>query len=317
MKITKYSGSADYHVLERFVQDISMYFEASHLIGVKRDFERKIQLKTYLEGSADRWFRNRVVGVNRTQQSWTAEQVIVGLYKRFIRSITLHDNYIKFKNLTWCASDTIKGFYDEMVMIADSMAIPPSDRELLDKFMDNIPKKYVDDMIDKGYDVILDPLDELVDGAADEERLAYTRKHVADRRHDGVVAPRKKPAEKLPAIPHNANAFKNAWRSRLVSCTVVRPLGNNARPGAERQGQRDARQRDGTPDRGERADGGKQPDNIHPQRVPTNVKCHDCGREGQYRGHAGCPGANAPHNDRRGEKPAIRAARTDSGGTSG
>ncbi|KAF8885726.1 hypothetical protein CPB85DRAFT_1258560 [Mucidula mucida] len=53
---------------------------------------------------------------------------------------------------------------------------------------------------------------------------------------------------------------------------------------------------------------------MRAQRVATNVKCHDCGKEGQYRGHAGCPAANAPRNNWRDEKPAIRAARTDSGG---
>ncbi|KAF9031419.1 hypothetical protein BDZ89DRAFT_1037561 [Hymenopellis radicata] len=104
--------------------------------------------------------------------------------------------------------------------------------------------------------------DELVNGAADEERLAYTRKHVADRRHETVVAPREKPTEKLPALPHNANAFKNAWRSRLASRTVVRPLGNNTRPAPERQKQRDIGRREEKPDRG--ADGGKPLNNWRP-----------------------------------------------------
>ncbi|KAF9026645.1 hypothetical protein BDZ89DRAFT_838136 [Hymenopellis radicata] len=110
----------------------------------------------------------------------------------------------------WRASDTVEEFCDEMVMIADSMAIPPSDRELLDKFMDNIPKKYVDKMIDKGYDVILDPLDELVEGAATEERLAYTRKHVSDRHPDWAYGAHEKVVENLPPLQNGREASSRA-----------------------------------------------------------------------------------------------------------
>ncbi|KAF9028018.1 hypothetical protein BDZ89DRAFT_1160480 [Hymenopellis radicata] len=208
-KMIKFAGSRDFHVLESWVIDVAMYFQTSHLGGKERDTERVNLMLGLLEGDAERWYRSRVLSVNREQKIWSSEQIVVGLYNRFTRAITLHDNYYKFKDFKWCPGHTVEGFYDELKMVVDLLAIPPSEHEVKSKFMDNLPEKYTSEMIEKGCDVVVDSLDYLLAAAIDEEIAAYSTKHYADRR---------KSLQTMSAVSDDVPQF------RLLTQRIVRPL---------------------------------------------------------------------------------------------
>lgn len=93
-----------------------------------------------------------------------------------------------------------------MIDIANLMAIRPSEAELKKKLIHNLPGAYSDGMIDRGFDLVMNPLELLVDAARIQEVSAYNKVKMAQRRS--------KDSPKLPMVVD----------PRIRSRTVVRPL---------------------------------------------------------------------------------------------
>lgn len=302
-KITKYNGSLDFHVLEKWVMDVSMYFELSHLVGKSRDAERMNLMLTYLEGSADVWYRNRVLSIYRDRRDWISEDIIIGLFTRFIKTITLHDIAYRFDAFKWRSDHTVDNFYDEMIDLANLMAIRPSETELKKKFIHNLPGAYSDGMIDRGFDLVMNPLGLLLDAARIQEVSSYNKGKMAQQRHKDnpkpVPIPEPRMRSRTVVRPmngrHHDNNITSAPPVNRGHNQIHNPTNNNQFRNVPPVTQNALPSRPAP----------KTPGRDNPP--ARDVSCWDCGKSGAMKGHPGCPTPGT--NSARPPRPAhIRAA---------
>ncbi|KAF5381401.1 hypothetical protein D9615_008297 [Tricholomella constricta] len=83
--ITPYAGGTKFSDLERWLTDVCVHLAACQYGGDKRDRERVLVVPEFLRGEAKTWYQRHVVHVNRRQRHWTFEDVILGLYDRFVQ----------------------------------------------------------------------------------------------------------------------------------------------------------------------------------------------------------------------------------------
>ena len=57
-----------------------MMLQAMQYGGDEHDLEHVLAIPEFLEGEAEKWFCQHVMHVNPSQDHWTFEQVITGLY---------------------------------------------------------------------------------------------------------------------------------------------------------------------------------------------------------------------------------------------
>ena len=89
--VGRYKGSPRFQELEHWLTKFAVMLQAMQYGGDDCDLERVLAIPEFLEGEAERWFCRHIVHVNRSQEHWTFEQVIMGLYDRFIHLTTMQE----------------------------------------------------------------------------------------------------------------------------------------------------------------------------------------------------------------------------------
>ena len=89
--VDKYKGGSKFSDLEDWLMSFAIMLEAMQYGGDNRDHERVLAIPEFLDSEASRWYCRHVTSVNRKQQHWTFEEVIIGLYDRFVHPSTMQD----------------------------------------------------------------------------------------------------------------------------------------------------------------------------------------------------------------------------------
>ncbi|KAF5378849.1 hypothetical protein D9615_006884 [Tricholomella constricta] len=94
--------------LEEWLASLVVMLAVSQFGGAEHDQERVLITSEFLDGEARKWYNRHVIHVNRGKQSWTFEDVILGLYDRFVLPSTMQDARNDFNAVTYSASKGIQ-----------------------------------------------------------------------------------------------------------------------------------------------------------------------------------------------------------------
>jgi hypothetical protein len=171
--IGTFSGSARFRDLESWLTDLVIMLEAEQYGGPDRDRECCLQLLSFLSGEAKKWYHQHTVSINRRQLSWTFEEIILGLYDRFIHPSTMQDAHKAFFVAKYTSDKGVQGFYDTLLDHAHNMAVYPDDYLIVETFLKGIPESLREPIITDG---LLPEVNTIDDFAAQAKRYEYSKK---------------------------------------------------------------------------------------------------------------------------------------------
>ncbi|KAF5382164.1 hypothetical protein D9615_004468 [Tricholomella constricta] len=148
--IGTYSGSAKFGDLEEWLSSLVVMLAVSQFGGEEHDQERVLITSEFLDGEARKWYNRHVIHVNRKKQFWTFEDVVLGLYDRFVLPSTMQDARNDFNAVTYSASKGIQCLYDDLVDHAMNMAARTDDWTFLEKFLKTLPREMRKALFDDG-----------------------------------------------------------------------------------------------------------------------------------------------------------------------
>ena len=78
--VNPYSGSSKFSELEDWLMGICINYAMAQLGGDKREHEKVLSEMDYLSNSVLKWYLHYVLHVNRMQEYWMLQDVVLGLY---------------------------------------------------------------------------------------------------------------------------------------------------------------------------------------------------------------------------------------------
>jgi len=177
--VGKYEGSFKFGDLEKWLTDLIVLFEVSMYGSQDHDKERVLSTLEFLDGEARKWFHHHVVNVHHACLRWTFEEVIMGLYDRFVQPLTMQDVHKEFLSASYNAATGIQGYYDILMDHAQNMVIYPDDYQIMERFLNGI----LDDIQEKVFDCCLSPeVNTINDLVACAKAIEITKKTMAHYR---------------------------------------------------------------------------------------------------------------------------------------
>jgi hypothetical protein len=179
--VSKYEGSSKFGDLEKWLTDLVVLFEVSMYGGADCDKERVLSTLEFLDGEAQKWYHRHVVNVHRACLRWTFEEVIMGLYNRFVQPSTMQDVHKEFLSASYNATTGIQGYYDILMDHAQNMVIYPDDYQIMERFLNGIPDDIQEKVFDCGLSPEVNTIDDLVACAKAIEITKKTAAHYRKR----------------------------------------------------------------------------------------------------------------------------------------
>jgi len=130
--------------------------------GHDQDCECVLCTLQFLDGKAKRWFQRHVVSVKREKLSWAFEEVILGLYDRFVHPSTMQDAQKEFLCAKYKAETGVQGFYDNIMDHAQNMAVHPNEYQIMEVFLKGVPTTIRDKIFENGLSPEVNTIDDLV-----------------------------------------------------------------------------------------------------------------------------------------------------------
>ncbi|KAF5366917.1 hypothetical protein D9615_010716 [Tricholomella constricta] len=281
--ITPYAGGTKFSDLERWLTDVCVHLAACQYGGDERDRERVLVVPEFLRGEAKTWYQRHVVHVNRRQRHWTFEDVILGLYDRFVQPSTMQDAREDFYDATYNESIGVQGFYDELMDHAQNMAVFPDKYTVRDTFLEGIPKDMLVALIKEGgLSPEINTVDEFVSEAKAYESASKTAAHYLarnsrrrSRRNPEVTSSRPRGGGRIGTTFIRKSALAGGLHARVVA-TPLRgrggKVGVQARP---------------DPNSGAPPNRQLERPQLHSSPTPNplpaaDVICYKCGKKGHY-----------------------------------
>ena len=145
-----YNGSPRFPDLEDWLVNLVVMLEAIQYGGTDRDWECVLCVPKFLSGEAKKWYSRHVIHVNRTQLSWTFEDIIIGLYDRFIHPTTMQDARDAYATAEYSSQLGIQGFYDTLIDHAQNMSVYPDAYDIMDTFLRGLPEEMRTKLLENG-----------------------------------------------------------------------------------------------------------------------------------------------------------------------
>ena len=88
--------------------------------------------------------------VNQSQEQWTFEQVITGLYDRFIHLTMMQEVWDTYYTACYNPQYGMQEFYDTLMDHAQNMSVYPDSYNLMDTFRHGLPASMHAEMLKNG-----------------------------------------------------------------------------------------------------------------------------------------------------------------------
>jgi len=160
--IGTYEGSFKFSDLEEWLTNLMVLFKISMYGGEDRDRERVLCTLQFLNSEAKHWFQHHVVSVKREKLSWTFEEVILGLYDRFVHPSTMQDAREDFLHARYKAETGVQGFYDNIMDHAQNMAVHPDEYQIMEVFLKGVPTTIYDKLFENSLLLEVNTIDDLM-----------------------------------------------------------------------------------------------------------------------------------------------------------
>jgi len=137
--IPKYEGSQRFKDLEDWLALLVIHFERIQYGGLDRDHKSVLFVADYLRGRALSWYMDHIVLVTDNAMLWTFEEVVIGLYDRFVHPSAMEDARQDLEQVEYTPAKGVQGVYDEMLTHAHNMAETPDNHTLVKSFLNALP----------------------------------------------------------------------------------------------------------------------------------------------------------------------------------
>ena len=182
--------------------DLMVLFEVSMYGG--QDWEREPVLTTleFLGGEAQKWYHRHILHICRAHLNWMFEDVVLGIYDRFVHPSTMQDARQDFMHAKYTPETGIQGFYNTLMDYAQNMVIYPDDYQIMEKFICGIPSDIRDKIFDCGLSLKVNTIDNLVTCAkaikiSQKTVDYYQRKMISD----SIPVTRENPSHHVKTTP--------------------------------------------------------------------------------------------------------------------
>ena len=87
---SKFIGSNNVKEFDTWMISLLRWIVLTRLVGPDNDDQCVQVVGSYLEGEALHWYNDEVTGLHCAKRTWTFEEVILGLFTRFVQATTMH-----------------------------------------------------------------------------------------------------------------------------------------------------------------------------------------------------------------------------------
>lgn len=320
-----YDGVADVDEFEKWLVQLLKFYQTNKLCGRKADFLRVIHVGKHLSGEASDWYEATVYSIDRDPGvQWTFIEVIRQLFRTFIDKSALRLAVQSYYRVKYSESKGVYSYLRELKKKANRLTSKPDEFTFRERFIDGLPVKLIDRMIDR-YDITAEgsTIDQMTAAIRKIEESSAYQKRVRERRRTHHSNESRSPAPRRHERRDRSGKDRSHRRSHSrEKSRTKRGEGGSGKQDRYRSTREDTRRertfepaRDRNRDRerereGERIRGrGKGPN--------PNVTCFACRRTGHYASDPSCPMYGKqerkdalPLRDR----PQVRAARAGEGG---
>ena len=147
---SKFIGSNDVKEFDTWMISLLRWIVLTRLVGPTNDDQRVQVVGSYLEGKALRWYNDEVTGLHCAKRTWTFEEVILGLFTRFVQATTMHVAVEKFEATTYDPKKGVQAYMAELQRWGLRMTQPPNSYTFRKKFLDGLPTTIIAKMIERG-----------------------------------------------------------------------------------------------------------------------------------------------------------------------
>ncbi|KAJ6478844.1 hypothetical protein C8R47DRAFT_1074863 [Mycena vitilis] len=177
-----YNGAADIVKFDEHVLSLVRWLELIGLGGKKNDHRRILTHGFYLTGVAKQWYENQVIGLYRSKWNWTYQELILGLFERFINTACVQKATELFYTAKYSAAIGAMGLYYEMMTAARRMIKRPDSLTFKSHFIAKMPEAMVDDLVDNNITAEMCTIKEVLEGANNYEWKLSMANQIKDQR---------------------------------------------------------------------------------------------------------------------------------------
>ena len=142
-KPEKYAGEDDIDKFDEWLVQLLVYFRIFKITGLRTDATRVQYTGLYLSELAHQWYSQEVLAPTRRVRHWTFEDLIFGLFRRFIHEASAQNAAIQYNRTKYSADKGVLAFYNELMQQADRMVEPPDSYSFRRKYLGGLPQTIV------------------------------------------------------------------------------------------------------------------------------------------------------------------------------
>ena len=124
------------------------YFRTFKVTGYGHDANHVLYTGLYLKGIAAEWYDQEVESPDRRINYWSFEDLICGLFKRFIHEATAQQAMTNYDHTCYSSEKGVLAFFNDMKWHAHCMVKPPDDYLFRGKFIGGLPHSIVKTMLE-------------------------------------------------------------------------------------------------------------------------------------------------------------------------
>ena len=125
-KPEKYTGKDDIDKFDEWLVQLLAYFWIFKIMGLRTDATHVQYMGLYLSELAQQWYIQEVLALTRRVQHWTFEDLIFGLFRRFIHKASAQNTAIQYNHTKYSVDKGVLAFYNKLMWQADHMVEPPN-----------------------------------------------------------------------------------------------------------------------------------------------------------------------------------------------
>jgi hypothetical protein len=142
-----YKGQADIELFDNWLYAVLRWMKVNQIGRPEREQEQITVLPCFLKGEAATWYNNNVDGLGRKRHTWTFEDVVIGIYNRFLHEACIQEATVKYQKVRYNSKRGVAAFYNDMQKAAAWMVHPPDMYSFKSHLLFGLPKAMMKEVL--------------------------------------------------------------------------------------------------------------------------------------------------------------------------